>query len=250
MKRLFIDYASWPKKSRRVKSLVVPNPVFNACMTNLLPPGPSDAAVVPGSFEAFVKVPSFLRPYTQIFCTSEWVLGGREELVQSIVGELQPENKEEWWSYVCMGPSDPYPNWHLGMRGTQHRAVLWRVWKEGGTGFLYWGANCYEKALTSSADIRFRRGLPPGDGVLYYPGEVFTPGSSIPAASVRLERILSGMQDFEYLQLYSSVFGRLAALSLVEKTGMYYGPDRYTYEHTPIEAMRTEVFRACHAHSV
>ncbi|KAG6554402.1 hypothetical protein Mapa_004319 [Marchantia paleacea] len=209
--------------------------------------GPNDASVVPGSFEAFVKVPTYLRPHTQIFCTSEWVLGGREELVQSIVAELQPENKEEWWTYVCMGPSDPHPNWHLGMRGTQHRAVLWRVWKEGGTGFLYWGANCYDKALTPSTEIRFRRGLPPGDGVLYYPGEVFTPGSTVPVASVRLERILSGMQDFEYLQLYSSIFGRLAGLALLEKTGMYYGPERYTHEHTPVESMRSEVFRACRA---
>lgn len=60
---------------------------------------------------------------------------------------------QEWWTYVCMGPSDPHPNWHLGMRGTQHRAVMWRVWKEGGTGFLYWGANCYEKATIPSAEV-------------------------------------------------------------------------------------------------
>lgn len=60
---------------------------------------------------------------------------------------------QEWWTYVCMGPSDPHPNWHLGMRGTQHRAVMWRVWKEGGTGFLYWGSNCYEKATVPSAEV-------------------------------------------------------------------------------------------------
>jgi hypothetical protein len=60
---------------------------------------------------------------------------------------------------VCMGPSDPHPNWHLGMRGTQHRAVFWRVWKEGGTGFLYWGANCYEKASVPSAEVAWPHGL-------------------------------------------------------------------------------------------
>jgi hypothetical protein len=41
--------------------------------------------------------------------------------------------------------------------------------------------------------ICFRRGLPPGDGVLFYPGEVFS-SSHEPVASTRLERILSGMQ--------------------------------------------------------
>lgn len=41
--------------------------------------------------------------------------------------------------------------------------------------------------------IKFRRGLPPGDGVLYYPGEAFSQ-SHQPVASVRLERLLSGLQ--------------------------------------------------------
>lgn len=206
--------------------------------------GPSDAPLAPTSFEAFVKVPKFLRPHTQIFCTSEWVLGNREDLAKDIIAELEPENGEEWWTYVCMGPSDPHPNWHLGMRGTQHRAVMWRVWKEGGTGFLYWGANCYEKSTVASGEIRFRRGLPPGDGVLFYPGEVFSQ-SQQPVASVRLERILSGLQDFEYLRLYASRYGREEALALLEKTGVYTGPERYTIDHLPIETMRYEIFRTC-----
>lgn len=206
--------------------------------------GPSGSELAPSTFEAFAKVPNVLRPHTQIFCTSEWVLGTREDLVKDIVAELRPDLGEEWWTYVCMGPSDPQPNWHLGMRGTQHRAVMWRVWKEGGTGFLYWGSNCYEKAMIPSAEICFRRGLPPGDGVLFYPGEVFS-SSHEPVASTRLERILSGMQDIEYLKLYSSRYGREEGLALVEKTGMYLGPDRYTLDHGPVDVMRGEVYRTC-----
>ncbi|KAK1395658.1 Alpha-1,6-mannosyl-glycoprotein 2-beta-N-acetylglucosaminyltransferase [Heracleum sosnowskyi] len=206
--------------------------------------GPSDAPLASTTFEAFLKVPEFLRPHTQIYCTSEWVIGNQEDLAKRIVAEIQPENGEEWWTYVCLGPSDPHPNWHLGMRGTQHRAVMWRVWKEGGTGFLYWGANCYEKATAASAEVRFRRGLPPGDGVLFYPGEVFSP-SHQPVASVRLERLLSGLQDIEYLKLYASKFGREEGTAILEKTGMYMGPECYTHDHIPIDAMRGEVFRTC-----
>ncbi|XVE69920.1 hypothetical protein DITRI_Ditri10aG0030100 [Diplodiscus trichospermus] len=206
--------------------------------------GPSDAPLAPTPFEAFVKVPKFLRPHTQIYCTSEWVFGNREDLVKDVVSELQPEHGEEWWTYVCMGPSDPHPNWHLGMRGTQHRAVMWRVWKEGGSGFLYWGANCYEKATVPGAEIRFRRGLPPGDGVLFYPGQVFS-SSSQPVASLRLERILSGLQDIEYLKLYASRYGREEGLALLEKTGVYLGPERYTHEHMAIDVMRGEIFNRC-----
>ncbi|XP_020530317.1 uncharacterized protein LOC18445880 isoform X2 [Amborella trichopoda] len=206
--------------------------------------GPSDTTLGPSTFEAFVNVPKLLRPHTQIFCTSEWVLGNREDLVKDIMAELQPEIGEEWWTYVCMGPSDPHPNWHLGMRGTQHRAVMWRVWKEGGTGFLYWGVNCYEKAVVPSAEIRFRNGLPPGDGVLFYPGEVFS-SSHEPVASARLERILSGLQDIEYLRLFTSRYGRNEGLALLEKTGVYLGPERYTLDHMPIDVMRAEIFRLC-----
>ncbi|XP_047982579.1 uncharacterized protein LOC125223460 [Salvia hispanica] len=210
--------------------------------------GPSDAPLASNNFESFLKVPEFLRPHNQIYCTSEWVIGNREDLAKDIIAEIQPENGEEWWTYVCMGPADPHPNWHLGMRGTQHRAVMWRVWKEGGTGFLYWGANCYEKASVPSAEIKFRRGLPPGDGVLYYPGQVFS-SSAEPVASLRLERLLSGLQDIEYLKLYSSRFGREEGLQLLEKTGMYIGPERYTNEHIPIDVMRAEVFRTCRSDS-
>lgn len=144
---------------------------------------------------------SLWRFWTDLRCScSEWVLGGREDLVKQITDEIKLDHNEvwapesmlfsrflksksffwilhsiacqayysvtsislcnifgiqEWWTYVCMGPADLHPNWHLGMRGTQHRAVIWRVWKEGGTGFLYWGVNCYEKATSPAAEVHY-----------------------------------------------------------------------------------------------
>lgn len=57
------------------------------------------------------------------------------------------------------------------------------------------------------------------------------------------------IQDIEYLKLYSSRFGREEGLHLLEKTGMYQGPERYTHEHMPIDVMRGEVFRTCRSES-
>jgi hypothetical protein len=54
-------------------------------------------------------------------------------------------------------------------------------------------------------------------------------------------------QDIEYLNLYSSKYGREEALALLEKTGTYLGPDRYTHDHGPVDAMRGEVYRTCHS---
>lgn len=54
-------------------------------------------------------------------------------------------------------------------------------------------------------------------------------------------------QDVEYLKLYASRYGREEGLALLERTGMYLGPERYTLEHNPIDIMRGEVFRTCHS---
>lgn len=57
--------------------------------------------------------------------------------------------------------------------------------------------------------------------------------------------IFSGTwQDYEYLQLYASMYGRHEALALLEKSGAYTGPERYALEHGPIESLRGEVYRA------
>ena len=64
-------------------------------------------------------------------------------------------------------------------------------------------------------------------------------------ASLRLERLLSGLQDFEYLKLYASKYGREESISLLERTGVYFGPERYTVEHMPVDVMRGQIFNAC-----
>jgi len=60
-----------------------------------------------------------------------------------------------------------------------------------------------------------------------------------------LSIIAFSTQDIEYLKLYSSRYGREEGLALLEKTGMYLGPDRYTLDHGPIDGMRGEVYRSC-----
>lgn len=52
-------------------------------------------------------------------------------------------------------------------------------------------------------------------------------------------------QDIEYLKLYSSKYGREEGLALLEKTGVYLAPDRYTLDHGPVDVMRGEVYRTC-----
>jgi len=51
------------------------------------------------------------------------------------------------------------------------------VWAEGSRGLLYWGANCYDvHARSPEEPVKWREGLPEGDGVLMYPGEAYGAG--------------------------------------------------------------------------
>jgi hypothetical protein len=179
-------------------------------------------------------LPDILGTATQIYCMSEWATKSNQEYRKRIEGKLRPD--DEFWLYVCCGPGDPHPNLFLKMTGVQHRAVMWRVWKERATGFLYWAVNAFADAANNpAAPIRFGSGgLPVGDGALVYRGEPF--GASGPLASVRLERWRDGIEDCELLLAYAKRLGRPAALTLLEQ--VYQGPNAYTHDGRQLERWR------------
>lgn len=193
--------------------------------------GPKDGSHKDDLFAVF----PLWRGATQIYSMSAWALQGKEENAAKCISSLK--NGEEWWTYVCMGPGDPHPNLHLDMSGIQHRAVMWRTWKEGGSGFLYWAVNVFEQPKEEGKIISFRKDLPAGDGLLVYPGELF--GAEGPLASVRLERWRDGFEDYEYLALVQSSKGRKAAMDLLKS--IYQGPEKYTDNYQLIESFRKKV---------
>jgi hypothetical protein len=193
--------------------------------------GPKDG---PQKDDLFAVFPLW-RGAAQIYSMSAWALQGKEENAAKCIASL--EDGEEWWTYVCMGPGDPHPNLHLDMKGIQHRAVMWRTWKEAGSGFLYWVVNEFIESDKEDEKISFRKGLPAGDGLLVYPGELF--GAEGPLASVRLERWRDGFEDYEYLMLVQNAKGRKAAMDLLKS--IYQGPEKYTDNYQLIESFRKKV---------
>jgi len=210
--------------------------------------GPKDGPLPEGSFSSFLSVPGHLRGCTDVFCTSAWALGEDPGNPGRVVSAMRDAAgpAAEWWSYVCMGPGSPHPNWHMQMSGAQHRAVAWRVWMEGSTGLLYWGANCYATDAADPADpVAWREGLPAGDGVLLYPGEAYASGAG-PVSSVRLERALLGLQDAEYMQQHAAAFGRSATASAVA-AGAYRGPRQYAHSWQQAEALKSRLYQQLRA---
>lgn len=170
------------------------------------------------------------RDHTRIFCMSAWALQMDESLAEKSINLL--EEGQEWWTYTCMGPGGFQPNTLLDQRPIQNRAVMWRTWKEGSTGFLYWAVNSFR--LDADGGFIFRPVLPEGDGLKIYPGEFF--GTKGPLPSVRLKRWLDGIEDYEYLRAVEIIHGRETAEKLLEK--VYQGPITYTASTDDIEAFK------------
>ena len=130
---------------------------------------------------------------------------------------LKSEGGEYWW-YVCCGPQEPYANFFLRQRATEHRALFWQTWCHGVQGILYWGLNVWTGFNYEwPRDIRWAKDrVPPddapdipmpqpdGDGFSMYPGP--TPGD--PLSSIRLEVMRDGEEDYEYLVLLDQLIAR------------------------------------------
>ena len=175
--------------------------------------GPKDGKYKDRLFSVF----DLWRGDTQIFSMSAWALQANEANADTCRSLLR--GNEEWWTYVCMGPGEEQPNLLLTMDGYQHRAVLWRSWKERTTGFLYWAVNAYAESDT----LAFRKDLPEGDGVLIYPGQYFN--STSPVVSIRMERWRDSMEDYEYLAKLEKKIGRAKSETLFQS--IYQSPEKY-----------------------
>lgn len=187
--------------------------------------GPKDGPRQDDLFAVF----DLWRGDTDIFSMSSWALQNDE--ANAVKARTLLRGREEFWTYVCMGPGDGQPNLLLDMDGYQHRAVMWRNWKEQTTGFLYWAVNAYAK---DTATFAFRPDLPAGDGVLIYPGHLF--GQEAPVVSVRLERWRDSMEDYELLALMERREGRPKAEEMLKI--VYQGPDEFTKSPKDVERFR------------
>ena len=139
----------------------------------------------------------------QIYAFVQWAWRGNYNTAEAVGAGLDHDN-EEMWLYIT-GGMGTHPNFTFSASGIQNRAIIWRVWREGGTGFLYWVAN----SLVVNSDKKLELYQSNGNGVLVYPGDFY--GTSGPLASCRLERWLDGMEDYEYLTIIKNKIGKAAA---------------------------------------
>ncbi|MHA6482780.1 glycoside hydrolase domain-containing protein [Paenibacillus sp. strain BS8-2] len=120
------------------------------------------------------------------------------------VENFQANGGNMWW-YGCVIPTHPYPTYHIDDDLISARLIPWMQRSYGIEGNLYWLSNLYAKWNGASYVARDIWNDPlafhgaNGDGFLMYPGHKY--GMNSPIATLRLQAIRDGNQDFEYLWL-------------------------------------------------
>ncbi len=157
--------------------------------------------------------------------------------------------KIKHWVYQCgQGPDYTYCNHTIANTGLQTELLFWQTMQVGGTGYLYydsteWGSvscegsgNTYDGALVSNRwkpHVQTTGGAGGstvtyyGNGVLFYGTDMRSymrasnrnkeNGSKLPVATIRVEQMRDGIEDYEMLYLYGEKYGEAAKDALIGK---------------------------------
>ncbi len=114
----------------------------------------------------------------------------RQEYLENTYNEL-------WW-YGCNVPDAPYPTYHVDDSLLSARIASWMQYDYNIIGNLYWAVDAWESYGSGYDFYDIKTTYEDGEGVLVYPGKPY--GLEVPVASVRLEAIRDGLEEYELLR--------------------------------------------------
>ncbi|MHA1996926.1 MAG: glycoside hydrolase domain-containing protein [Promethearchaeota archaeon] len=104
---------------------------------------------------------------------------------------------QEYWFYVCVGPTAPYPNFQLWEAGHNPRLIPYIGAGFGADGFLYWRMTAGNSTYRAGYDGN-------GDGQIAFTDP--RTGRALP--TLRLLSYSAGLEDFEYIWLMRTTLER------------------------------------------
>lgn len=118
-------------------------------------------------------------------------------------------NNELWW-YGCNVPTGPYPTYHIDDTLLSARLESWMRYEYGIVGNLYWAVDSMSWNGDYTSDYYTQTGsdLEAGEGLLLYPGKPY--GLDTPLASLRLEAIRNGLEEYELLRSLELSYNRIS----------------------------------------
>jgi hypothetical protein len=155
-----------------------------------------------------VPIAGAVNPDPQLFgAVNLWipVLGDFGHIYKKEECDARKTAGDQCWLYVCCDPLPPWPNLLVDNDGIDPRILPWIIWREKLGGLLYYYVNQWDSnPAKSMGKLTIEEGpfFPKwnthsfrdnnGDGMILYPG---------PAASLRLENLRDGIEDYEYFAL-------------------------------------------------
>ena len=133
---------------------------------------------------------------------------GMEEKNAAALPAARARGEETFW-YICCGPRPPYANVQLCNPSGEGRIWYWLTWQYGLTGSEYWNFLDFKKNVRPAGEKRWPEAPwdsfafnPGADGNLAYPGP-----DGMPIASLRLENMRDGAEDWECLSILADLRG-------------------------------------------
>ena len=140
------------------------------------------------------------------------------------LAEARAAGRDVWW-YICIGPRNPYANWFVEYTAMEPRLIMGAMsarYRPGG--FLYYAVNRWPlndqvivsgpKTCWNPASYRNNNG----------DGSIMCAGPDGPLATIRLENIRDGIEDYEYYVLLRALLARREEAGVLRKLG--YGLQR------------------------
>jgi hypothetical protein len=249
-------------------------------------PDPKDYTFVSNGFAKLRKwAPDIRRMLTEQ--VEEALVGGPSiwcPLTPSYDAQVAAQRRaagDTFWWYICTGPKAPYCTLFIDHPGTELRVWLWQTWQRNITGILVWQTNYWTSSAAYpdpaqpqnpytdpmgwvsgySTPAGVRQAWGNGDGRFLYPPESAADGRATApildnaVASVRLEMLRDGIEDYEYHALLQRLIdarrATLTAEQLAEYTALLEVPaaittdlTTFTRDPAPIEQRREELARA------
>ncbi|HJN18690.1 MAG TPA: DUF6067 family protein, partial [Armatimonadota bacterium] len=150
------------------------------------------------------------------------------------IADARAAGRDIWW-YICIGPKHPHANWFIEYPAIEHRLIMGMMTaKYEPGGFLYYAVNRWPVNPTPCAGAPRTDWNPASYRNNNGDGSIMVAGPDGPMATLRLENIRDGIEDYEYYLLLRELIderGAPEALGEVTKdvvadlTHFTYDPD-------------------------
>ncbi len=141
--------------------------------------------------------------YSASFCPYLSVFGNGH--ISEHYASAANKRDTEVWAYTCVGPTYPYPTFHIDDYNLGTRISGWMEKAYGIDGYLYWASTNGHKSdewykYVDQYEDATRYAGADGDGYLVYPGKYY--GLNGPIPSLRLVAYRDSMDDYDMLCVY------------------------------------------------